>query len=351
MLLGQAQRVVELPARLAGHQGAQELHVGRRDLHLDHEVGAREGEQQQQVVLAEQHRVDPQLAAAVVQDRQREGRLAEAVDDLADRVGALVAEEQAGEHLDLEIGEQLGVAELLAQRLADVVDVVPQVLERARELEVRHDAQHRLAQAFRGAGPVGVVGAVGRRGGRLVVLDVLGADRRPHEDEVVAEVAAVQDARGDRVEEGLGQLGLVVLDQQPDVVQLHLLPGLLAQPGGLELALQALHALLDPLVVELDALALCALLAGPVRRLEALLGRPADLAEQRVVAVEAVEHRARDVVGAPVAERRRAAALGMGDRLPGLGDGHARLLRGRLGGGPAARELGGRHQASVVADA
>jgi hypothetical protein len=61
----------------------------------------------------------------------------------------------------------------------------------------------------------GVVGAVGRRGGGLVVLDVLGADGRPHEDEVVVEVAAVQDLGGDRVEEGLGQLGLVVVTSRP----------------------------------------------------------------------------------------------------------------------------------------
>jgi hypothetical protein len=61
-LLGQAQRVVELGARLARHQAAQELHVGRRHLHVDHEVGAREAEQHQQVVLAKQRGVDHQLA-------------------------------------------------------------------------------------------------------------------------------------------------------------------------------------------------------------------------------------------------------------------------------------------------
>ena len=41
-LLGQAERVVDLAARLARHQRAQELHVGRRHFHVDHEVGARE---------------------------------------------------------------------------------------------------------------------------------------------------------------------------------------------------------------------------------------------------------------------------------------------------------------------
>ena len=48
-----------------------------------------------------------------------------------------------------------------------------------------------------------------------------------------------------------------------------------------------------------------ALLAVPVGRLEARLGLGARLAEQPVVAVEAVEHRLRDREGARVGERRR----------------------------------------------
>jgi hypothetical protein len=74
-LLGQAQRVVELGARLARHQAAQELHVGRRNLHVDHEVGAREAEQDQQLVLAEQQRIDHQLARGRMQDGQCERQL------------------------------------------------------------------------------------------------------------------------------------------------------------------------------------------------------------------------------------------------------------------------------------
>ena len=116
-------------------------------------------------------------------------------------------------------------------------------------------------------------------------------DRRAHEDEVVVEVAAVQDLGRHRVEEGLGELGLVVVDEQADVVQLDLLPDVHRQLAGLELALQPLGRLVDALVVELDALALGPLLAVPVGRLEARLRRGAGLAEQPVVAVEAVEHR------------------------------------------------------------
>jgi hypothetical protein len=115
-----------------------------------------------------------------------------------------------------------------------------------------------------------VVGAVGGHGARRVVLDVLGADRRAHEDEVVAEVAAVQQLGGDGVEEGLGQFGLVVVGQQADVVQLGLLPGVRRQGRDVEFR-AAVHGLVDALVVVLDALRLRTLLAMPVGQLEARL--------------------------------------------------------------------------------
>ena len=300
-LLVQPQRAVDLGARLARHHRAQEVHVGRRDLHLDEEVRAREAEDDQQLVFAEEGRVDGEPAARRVQDRQRERRLVEAVDDLADDVSALVAEEQGAEHLDLEVGAQAHVTELLAHSAQHVVDVAAEVLEVALQLVVGDDAQQRVAQRLARR----VVGAVGGPRGRLVVFDVLGAHRRPHEDEVVAEVAAVQDLRRHRVEEGLGELRLVMLDQHADVVQLDLVPHLHRQLAGAELGLQPLGALVDALVVELDALALRALLAVPVSRLEAALRLGTGLAEQAVVLVEAFEHRPGDVEGAAVGELLR----------------------------------------------
>jgi hypothetical protein len=44
----------------------------------------------------------------------------------------------------------------------------------------------------------------------------------------------VQDLGGHRVEEGLGELGLLVIDQQADVVQLDLLPGVVVDGVGVE---------------------------------------------------------------------------------------------------------------------
>lgn len=105
----------------------------------------------------------------------------------------------------------------------------------------------------------------------------------------------MQDLGGDRVEEGLGQLGLLVRHQQADVVQLDLLPDLHGLFAGLELALEPALAFAHAQVVELDALALRALLAVPVAGFKAVLGARAFSAEQRVVAVEAVDHRPRDV--------------------------------------------------------
>jgi hypothetical protein len=211
-LLGQAQRVVELGARLARHQAAQELHVGRRNLHVDHEVGAREAEQDQQVVLANSAHRSQLARGRVVQDGQRKRQLLKAVDDLAHQVGALVAVEQAGQHLDLEVGAQVPVLEQAHQRLVHGSVSRSRSSKSTLQAEVTtstapHLVEHGVAAR--------VVGAVGGAAGRVVVLDVLGADGRPHEDEVVLEIAAVQDLGGDRVEEGLGQLGLVVVTSRP----------------------------------------------------------------------------------------------------------------------------------------
>ena len=115
----------------------------------------------------------------------------------------------------------------------------------------------------------------------------------------------MQDLRRHRVEEGLGKLGLVVVGQQADVVQLDLLPHVHRQRARVELGLQPLSTFIDALVVELDALALRPLLAVPVCPFEALLGLRTRLAKQPVVAVEAVEHRLSDVEGANVGELLR----------------------------------------------
>ena len=116
------------------------------------------------------------------------------------------------------------------------------------------------------------------------------------------EVAVVQDARANRVEEGLGQLGLQMVGEQADVVQLDLLPHVHRQVGGLVAELQQLDVLANALVVEGDALGLRLLLPLPVGLLEALLGLAGGLAEQPVMAVEAAQQGLGNLVGAGVVE-------------------------------------------------
>jgi len=64
----------------------------------------------------------------------------------------------------------------------------------------------------------------------------------------------LHDPLDDRVEEGLGELGLTVLDQQADVEELCVAQRCVAQRGDVELALQAFDAFPDPVVVEANPL-------------------------------------------------------------------------------------------------
>ncbi|MDT4839791.1 hypothetical protein FQZ97_735920 [compost metagenome] len=226
----------------------------------------------------------------VVQDGQRERDLGEAVHDLADHVGALVPVEQARQHLQLEVGAQLDLVEAVQDDVRHALGVAPLVGVAALQREV---VEHLLDDV----GQRGLRGVVRPVGGCAARLDVLGADGRAHEDEVVLEVGPVQDLRGDRVEETLGQLGLVVVHQQADEVQLDLVPDLHGLVAGLELFFEPGHGLVHAQVVELDALALRPLLAVPVGGLEAVLGARRFGPEQPVVPVEPVDHRFRDVVG------------------------------------------------------
>ena len=75
------------------------------------------------------------------------------------------------------------------------------------------------------------------------------------------------------VEEGLGKLRLAVLDEQADVVELRVAPGLVAESREVELAAKPVDALEDALVVETDPLLHGVLLLRPGARLERVLAR------------------------------------------------------------------------------
>ncbi len=146
--------------------------------------------------MVEQHGVEDQLAVAVVQDRHHERVFAVAIDALADDVGALIPEKQARQHLDLVIRFQRLGAENVLQARFDLGDVAVEVGEWAGQLEVGHDTPEGDVQAILGR----VIHAVG--GGRFLGLDIFGRHHRPHKDEIVMEIGAVQDVAAHGIEEG-----------------------------------------------------------------------------------------------------------------------------------------------------
>ena len=267
-LFGQAQRVVNFVARLARHHAAQKLHIGRWHFHVHHEVGAGKAEQHQQIVLAKQGGVYDQAPFFVVQNRQRKRKLIKAVDQLAHHIAALVAKKQAREHLNLKVRAQLGVTQTLLHGTRHPSRVARQVFKAQAQVKVFHHARQHLGHRAQRR----VIRAVGGARLGVGVFDVLGAYRRTHKNKVVLKISAVQDFGGDRVEKSLGQLGLVVVYQQADVVQLDLLPHIHGLHVGLVFTLQTVRAFQHPQVIKLDALALRALLAVPVGRLKTVLG-------------------------------------------------------------------------------
>ncbi|MDR9361989.1 hypothetical protein FEP01_05186 [Burkholderia multivorans] len=251
----------------------------------------REAEDDLQQVAAQQHGVEREQAGPHVADRHRERQHAIGVDDAADDVRALVAEEQRRQHVDLEIRRFVETAEFVVDRLHHARDVAREILERRLELEVRDDPLERDRE------PVGarIVRAVRRLRGRLVVLEVFGRDRRAHEDEVVVEIRPVQDLAAHRIEEGFRALGLAVRRQQADVMELDLLPDFVVDALRVVFVLQHLDALLHALVVRGDPLAREPLQPMPVGALEQRLRFDGRFAEDPVVAVEVLEHRLCDV--------------------------------------------------------
>ncbi len=279
-LLREPHAHVELGARLLRHEPAQEGDIGGGDFHVDEEIGAREGEQHQHLVLAHEQRIEIQLAALVLQDRHRERQLAVRVDQPPDDVGALVAEEERIEHLDLQVGPGArGAREMLAQRAHDVAQVARTVLPWIFQVEASGDRPQGLPEAVL----QGVIGAIRRR----LALEVLGRDRRPPEDELVVIVAPVQHLAGHRVIEGLGALGLLVLVQQPDVRELDRRPERLVHLGLGIAVEQGPDRLLDAPVVHQDALAGERAHLRPGGALEERLRLGGGLPEERVVLVEA----------------------------------------------------------------
>ena len=138
----------------------------------------------------------------------------------------------------------------------------------------------------------GVVAPVDGRIG----LDVLGRDRGAHEGEVVVDVGALQHPGDDRVEERLGELRPLVVDEEADVEQLRAAPDGIVERARVELRHAAARRIPHPLVVEADALPHRLLRLWPLGDLEAVLRLGARLAEEPVVPIEALDHHVRDAL-------------------------------------------------------
>ena len=291
-LLGQAQHGVQLRARLVWHDLPQVLDAGRRHLHVGHEIRPRQREQDADAPWLEDDRVDHQVTRFAMQDRQGPGPVLVAVDHAADQIGALVAVERRVEHLNLAVGlhRRPLTADVFPCHLHNAFDVAVEVLERQGPADIAQQLAH--------AGPhttlaAGVVAAVGR----WIGLDEFGRDGRSDKDEIVAEVVVVQDFGGDRVEEGLGQFGLPVVDQLADEQQFGALPDRVVQGGRSKIAVEAVDALAHAVLVIANSLADRVLHLVPARLLEALFGACARRSKQGVVAVEAFDQRLRNSFG------------------------------------------------------
>ena len=127
-----------------------------------------------------------------------------------------------------------------------------------------------------------VVRAIGWRIG----VDMLGGNRGAHEKTAVVEIAAVKDLARDRIEERFRALGLLVVDQQRDVMALDLRPARIIDACAAEVLLQAGDRFGDPAVVEVDAVAGDVADRQPVAAFEIALCQPRAVAEQLVVAIE-----------------------------------------------------------------
>src|SRR5258708_34809379 len=113
-----------------------------------------------------------------------------------------------------------------------------------------------------------------------VGVDMLGRRSGTDEQAAVVKVRPVQNLARYRVEEGLRALGLLVVDQQPDVVALDRFPPRLVDPVAAELALERRDGLGDPPIVEVDAVLRGVGDREPVAGLEMALGWAVAIAEQ-----------------------------------------------------------------------
>ena len=188
-LLAEPEHRVELGAGLGRHHRPQELDVAGRHLHVDHEVGAREREEDVELRPARAGWRRARAALPSCRTGTTNGSSRVAVDDRADaRRRPCCGRRRELRTWTWWFGSRCfhSAAAVLVERAHELVEVA----RRGRRTGVASRSRAKTCAERRlevGAG--GVVAAVDRRVG----VDVLGRDRRADEDQVVVEVAAVED--------------------------------------------------------------------------------------------------------------------------------------------------------------
>jgi hypothetical protein len=128
---------------------------------------------------------------------------------------------------------------------------------------------------------------------RHVGIEIFGRRRGTDEDESIVIIRAMQDLARDRREERLGALGLAMVDQESDEMQLDAVPqriGAAARKARrAKFAFDALDGLRAAAIVEIDAISNDVMDCEPIAGLEIALCGTSTLAKQRVMAVEAFE--------------------------------------------------------------
>ncbi len=278
----QADRSVELRLSLARHQRSQELHDSRRYLGIHHVVSARKAEDVGDLVLPPEQSIYVKPALLIVQDRNDEGNLVGSVDGLAYDVHTLVAVEGMAQDHELEIFRPVpGHGEEGADGVKEIAHVSTTFSKGQAKPEGRQDLVDDPSKTVPGRIVAPEAGDFG--------LQVLRGHHRPHEDEAVVVVDAVEQMAEDRVVEGLRELRLAVLGQETEVLDLDPPPQGLVERLDAELGAQSGDGLADTLIVVADTLSGCPLHRLPVRVLEALPRTCRRHPKQPVVPIEAGE--------------------------------------------------------------
>src|SRR5690554_3357971 len=145
-MLEEAYRRIELTRRLARHQLLQVIDELARHRHLNLEVRPSERENNRDLILFDDHRIEVQPLVRIMQNRQHQRHLLTASANPSYQIGTLVAIEHTFEQLDLGVRRfKNGLRQVLTQKFATLLYIALKVAERSFKLRLAQPpAQHSL---------------------------------------------------------------------------------------------------------------------------------------------------------------------------------------------------------------